>query len=71
MAANDLQAELEILLNAAMQQPGVADVMRFHELTKSAEDALNDTIRAISPRTISVTSASSGEYQVESPKKVV
>jgi hypothetical protein len=56
----DFDREVAVLLEAAMKQPGVADVMKIYEINKMAIDPLQDIQRALEPRVVISTSTTSG-----------
>ena len=56
---SDFEKQVKALLDQAMQQPGVADIMEAYETPNIAMDAIDRAQEAIAPRWVVSTSASS------------
>lgn len=57
----DIQKEVQELLDRAMQQPGVADILALHEDQKEALEAHSRALQAVAPRWVVMSSTSSAK----------
>lgn len=57
----DLQAQVNELLEKAMQQPGVAEVTQLYETQRAAMDAHAQAQQAMAPRWVVFSSTSSSQ----------
>ena len=54
----DFEKQVDEMLRLAMEQPGVGDAMRAHEILQPAMGAFDEAQRAIAPRWIVSTTSS-------------
>ena len=59
-----IQEEVQVLLDQAMKQPGVTEIMELHAAQKSAIDAYAGVQEAIAPRWVIYSSASSVQRKI-------